>query len=1034
MEVTAPHLTHAMPTLIPLSASVTERQAAVDPRRPARRRPAAPRRPHQRRTPCPARASSRRPRRSSWRRRCARPGCAARCSAGTASSRTTPGWSPPSPAPPRRTARTCAPAPGCCRATGTAVELRDELTGATPRRSPPARSSTPPASGPATWSTRSRLRPSRGTHLVLRAETLPGLRVAVFAPVPGETNRFVLVLPQPDGTIYVGLTDEPADGPVPDVPEPTEPEIGFLLDVVSAAFERPLHRTDVVGAFAGLRPLLDAGRRRDRRPVPPARRAHQPHRRGHDRRRQADDLPPDGRGRRRRRRRPRRPRRRPVPHPHPAAARRRRPRSPWPGSSSRPGWCAGSAPTPALVLETARAVTGLSDDELLAPDRRRHPGHPRRAGLRRHPRGRRRRRRPARPAYPRRPGPRRPGARRTRRRAGAGAGRAAAGTCNSPLRSSAAVVTAWKTTVTVSYMQSRPPTDEFPPRPVSVPTGRLTRGRSDPVTTVQERPVTTQQQTDATPTAELDDFPTADRALPARAAGALLPDERLGARGRGPRPGDVPARLEGVRQLPGPLARSAPGSTASPPTSASPTSRAGPRRPLPAGLGTPDQMAGDALEENHEIAWLEPVPDAAVVVAERDSIRLAFVAALQHLPARQRAVLILRDVLRWSAAEVAEALDTTVAAVNSALQRAHAQMADRGLTEDTVDDGPRRRAAGAARPVRRRVLAQGHRRDRPAAQGRGDLGDAAVHQLVPRQREHRPADRHPVPGRHQRHADDRDPRQRPAGVRPLHAHQGRRLRAVPPPGPRHPGRQGGRTSARSSSRRCSRRSGCPPGCRPTTRPGDPVPPTSRSRAATTFPSDTNRLRIRGDDGDARRRRRAAGPLARLHAGHARRRPSRQPGPPDAVRGLDPGSPARAHGGRPRRVHRGGRGPGGGGAGPSHGHPGRRAAGEGVRAARRLDGGPAGRRSASRSATSASTPRSWWPPPPSRSPCTAGTSGRPPAARTRIPDDLAEGLLAIAQQVIDPVDRGPRFASPRPARPRRRPTSACSPGPGVRRLT
>ena len=78
------------------------------------------------------------------------------------------------------------------------------------------------------------------------------------------------------------------------------------------------------------------------------------------------------------------------------------------------------------------------------------------------------------------------------------------------------------------------------------------------------------------------------------------------------------------------------------------------------------------------------MPDAAVVVAERDSIRLAFIAALQHLPARQRAVLILRDVIRWSAAEVAEALDTTTAAVNSALQRAHAQMRERGLTEDTV--------------------------------------------------------------------------------------------------------------------------------------------------------------------------------------------------------------------------------------------------------------------------------------------------------------------------------------------------------------
>ncbi len=110
-----------------------------------------------------------------------------------------------------------------------------------------------------------------------------------------------------------------------------------------------------------------------------------------------------------------------------------------------------------------------------------------------------------------------------------------------------------------------------------------------------------------------------------------------------------------------------------------------PRRPLPTGLGTADQRASDALEQNTEITWLEPVPDAAVLVAERDSIRLAFVAALQHLPARQRAVLILRDVLRWSAAEVAEALETTSVAVNSALQRAHAQLAARGLTEDTVE-------------------------------------------------------------------------------------------------------------------------------------------------------------------------------------------------------------------------------------------------------------------------------------------------------------------------------------------------------------
>src|SRR5919107_3588034 len=115
-----------------------------------------------------------------------------------------------------------------------------------------------------------------------------------------------------------------------------------------------------------------------------------------------------------------------------------------------------------------------------------------------------------------------------------------------------------------------------------------------------------------------------------------------------------------------------------------PNLEARPRRPLPTGLGTSDSDAADPLEQDPEIAWLEPVPDAAVLVEERDSIRLAFVAALPHPPARQRAVLILRDVLRWSAAEVADALDTTVAAVNSALQRAHAQLADRGLTEDTV--------------------------------------------------------------------------------------------------------------------------------------------------------------------------------------------------------------------------------------------------------------------------------------------------------------------------------------------------------------
>jgi RNA polymerase sigma-70 factor (ECF subfamily) len=105
-------------------------------------------------------------------------------------------------------------------------------------------------------------------------------------------------------------------------------------------------------------------------------------------------------------------------------------------------------------------------------------------------------------------------------------------------------------------------------------------------------------------------------------------------------------------------------------------------RPVDLGpAGTAEVPLGEPLSEG---AWIEPIPDGQVLpedgdpaeLAEsRESIRLAFVAALQHLPPRQRAVLILREVLRWKADEVAELLDTTVASVNSALQRARASMA-----------------------------------------------------------------------------------------------------------------------------------------------------------------------------------------------------------------------------------------------------------------------------------------------------------------------------------------------------------------------
>jgi RNA polymerase sigma-70 factor (TIGR02960 family) len=118
------------------------------------------------------------------------------------------------------------------------------------------------------------------------------------------------------------------------------------------------------------------------------------------------------------------------------------------------------------------------------------------------------------------------------------------------------------------------------------------------------------------------------------------------------------------------------------------------RRPLPSGLGPPsddDRVALPAADA--EIPWLQPMPNAllqrpdddpASIVAARSGIRLAFVAALQHLPARQRAALILRDVLAWPAAEVAGMLETTTAGVNSALQRARDQLRTLGLDAEAM--------------------------------------------------------------------------------------------------------------------------------------------------------------------------------------------------------------------------------------------------------------------------------------------------------------------------------------------------------------
>jgi RNA polymerase sigma-70 factor (ECF subfamily) len=123
------------------------------------------------------------------------------------------------------------------------------------------------------------------------------------------------------------------------------------------------------------------------------------------------------------------------------------------------------------------------------------------------------------------------------------------------------------------------------------------------------------------------------------------------------------------------------------------------RRALPMDLMDVGRADGPVVTPTTEDMWLGPIPDRRVlstdddpaVAAEvRESVRLAFVAALHHLPARQRAVLILREVLKWKATEVAELLDTSVVSVNSALQRARATLADHNVTAarapEPVDD------------------------------------------------------------------------------------------------------------------------------------------------------------------------------------------------------------------------------------------------------------------------------------------------------------------------------------------------------------
>ncbi|KAA8964467.1 glycerol-3-phosphate dehydrogenase/oxidase [Mycobacterium sp.] len=104
-----------------------------------------------------------------------------------------------------------------------------------------------------------RLRPSRGTHLVLDAAAFGNPTAALTIPIPGELNRFVFAMPEQLGRVYLGLTDEEAPGPVPDVPQPTPAETSFLLETVNTGLDTALDHSDILGAYAGLRPLIDTG-------------------------------------------------------------------------------------------------------------------------------------------------------------------------------------------------------------------------------------------------------------------------------------------------------------------------------------------------------------------------------------------------------------------------------------------------------------------------------------------------------------------------------------------------------------------------------------------------------------------------------------------------------------------------------------------------------------------------------------------------------------------------------------------------------
>jgi glycerol-3-phosphate dehydrogenase len=102
-----------------------------------------------------------------------------------------------------------------------------------------------------------RLVPSRGSHLVLRGDRLGSPSAALTVPLPGSRSRYVFALPQADGLVYLGITDEPIEGPVPDADaQPSDDEVRQLLDTVNQVLAEPLTTDDIVGRYAGYRPLV----------------------------------------------------------------------------------------------------------------------------------------------------------------------------------------------------------------------------------------------------------------------------------------------------------------------------------------------------------------------------------------------------------------------------------------------------------------------------------------------------------------------------------------------------------------------------------------------------------------------------------------------------------------------------------------------------------------------------------------------------------------------------------------------------------